>query len=540
MGDIFDPNGPGANLLNFGFSGMAAAAQPGIPTLSALGQGGLGMNAAALQRAQTQNIQGEAQSRQLQNQLIPYQIKKMQQEMSMLQGINNRLNPQGSQGTQDNTANNSNQLNPTSKPPNSGGQPWQPSAGATPNNPNSNNTPSVMNMQPAVYKTAQRVGIDPALLHGVYMTESGGNPNAPTGDGGAAIGGMQLHAGAAQDAGVKDRTDPAQNLTGGATYLKQLQTKYSDPNMTALAYNWGEGNVDNWVKAGADPTQIPQPQQKYVQNVNKYANQVGGLTPSVMQNSQQNPQRNFGQGVASNADSENEKNAEALGLGYGFLNPALGSKIYENLTAGQKAQAEAQAKGEEERKTQANKAQLDVTTAAPKAEAEKTGADVADAKKTVSAIDSRIGNVKSIIAQMRQLSTQMPDRSLSPDTSVYINKHFGDQKTETAWNQFGNLNNILFTQELPGIVPAGSRLDIPIVNALQSASKVDPYASNSARLSVLNDLESRIDAVSQNAHKNYGILSGKEADNAPPTAGTAQSVTHVYRPGIGIVPVGAQ
>lgn len=64
------------DLSNFSFATMAAGGR-GDSTLGALGEGGLAMNAAAQQRAQTQNIQSETTSRNLQNALSLLPINQM-------------------------------------------------------------------------------------------------------------------------------------------------------------------------------------------------------------------------------------------------------------------------------------------------------------------------------------------------------------------------------------------------------------------------------------------------------------------------------
>lgn len=71
------------NLQNFGLATMAAGQQPGISALGALGQGGLGMNAAAQQRAQTQLLHQQAQHTGLENMLVPYQMALMQAQAKL-------------------------------------------------------------------------------------------------------------------------------------------------------------------------------------------------------------------------------------------------------------------------------------------------------------------------------------------------------------------------------------------------------------------------------------------------------------------------
>lgn len=102
LSDIFNmsPN-QAANLQNFGFSTMAASQQPGITTMAALGQGGLGMNQAAQQRAQTQNIQQEGVSKKLNNAVALRGLNIGNAAMGLqpvtMQGVPDLLNQQPAQ-----------------------------------------------------------------------------------------------------------------------------------------------------------------------------------------------------------------------------------------------------------------------------------------------------------------------------------------------------------------------------------------------------------------------------------------------------------
>jgi hypothetical protein len=47
-------------------------------------------------------------------------------------------------------------------------------------------------------------------------------------------------------------------------HLKYLVNKYEDPKLAAIAYNWGEGNTNKWLKAGADMSKLPKETRNYV------------------------------------------------------------------------------------------------------------------------------------------------------------------------------------------------------------------------------------------------------------------------------------
>ena len=92
--------------------------------------------------------------------------------------------------------------------------------------------------------------IDWRLLAAVGYQESHWDNHAVSGDGAAGI--MMLTAATAKAMGVADRTNPAQNIAGGAAYLAQmLQTipaRIAEPDRTWLAlaaYNVGFGHLED-------------------------------------------------------------------------------------------------------------------------------------------------------------------------------------------------------------------------------------------------------------------------------------------------------
>lgn len=108
---------------------------------------------------------------------------------------------------------------------------------------------------------AKKHELDPALLSAVVSQESGFQPRAISRAG--AMGLMQLMPETARALGVRDPFDPAQNIDGGATYLRGLIDRYHGRLDLALAaYNAGPGAVDHF---GGVP---PYPEtQAYVKNI---------------------------------------------------------------------------------------------------------------------------------------------------------------------------------------------------------------------------------------------------------------------------------
>jgi soluble lytic murein transglycosylase-like protein len=116
-----------------------------------------------------------------------------------------------------------------------------------------------------IQDAARATRLEPALIHAVIAAESGYNPFARSRRGAAGL--MQLMPETAKRYGVKNRLDPAQNISGGARYLRDLIRMFNnDVQLAVAAYNAGENAV---VRAG---TRIPPYQETmtYVPRVMSY------------------------------------------------------------------------------------------------------------------------------------------------------------------------------------------------------------------------------------------------------------------------------
>jgi hypothetical protein len=89
-------------------------------------------------------------------------------------------------------------------------------------------------------RIAAEEGLDPNLFLNMIAQESGGNARAQSDAG--AYGYTQLMDATARELGV-DRTDPEQNLRGGARYLRQQIDTFEDIPLALAAYNAGPGAV---------------------------------------------------------------------------------------------------------------------------------------------------------------------------------------------------------------------------------------------------------------------------------------------------------
>ncbi len=122
-----------------------------------------------------------------------------------------------------------------------------------------------------VDRIARQNQISPQLVHSVIRAESNYDPNAVSPKG--ALGLMQLIPATARRFGVSDVFDPADNIQGGARYLKHLLDLYKGDEALALAaYNAGEGAVSRY--GGVPP--FPET-QNYVAKVRQHLD--GPATP---------------------------------------------------------------------------------------------------------------------------------------------------------------------------------------------------------------------------------------------------------------------
>jgi soluble lytic murein transglycosylase-like protein len=120
-----------------------------------------------------------------------------------------------------------------------------------------------------IQQAATRNGLDAGLLKAVVHAESGFNANAVSRTGAQGL--MQLMPSTARALGVTNAFDPAQNIDGGARYLRHLMDQFGDSTLAVAAYNAGPGSVERY--GGVPPFTET---QNYVRQVQAYWKQDVG------------------------------------------------------------------------------------------------------------------------------------------------------------------------------------------------------------------------------------------------------------------------
>ena len=120
--------------------------------------------------------------------------------------------------------------------------------------------------QAEITAAAKKYNLPEKLITSVIKQESNFKASATSAAGASGL--MQLMPATARYLGVSDRFDPAQNIMGGAKYLRQMLDQFDNNVETALAaYNAGPGNVKKY--GGIPPFQET---QNYVKKIMNYMN----------------------------------------------------------------------------------------------------------------------------------------------------------------------------------------------------------------------------------------------------------------------------
>ncbi|MFF2834243.1 transglycosylase SLT domain-containing protein, partial [Cellulosimicrobium cellulans] len=128
----------------------------------------------------------------------------------------------------------------------------------------------------AVTKYSSDYGIDPNLIAAIIQQESTFNPNA--GSKAGAKGLMQLMPKTAESLGVKDRSNPSENIAGGTKYFAEMLKRFNgDVEVALMAYNAGPTRIQKWIDSGKSIA-LPTETIDYVPKVMGHYQQFTGST----------------------------------------------------------------------------------------------------------------------------------------------------------------------------------------------------------------------------------------------------------------------
>jgi hypothetical protein len=107
------------------------------------------------------------------------------------------------------------------------------------------------------------------IAHAVHGVESshGTNPAMWRPSLSGPQGPMQVSAAAAVDVGGGDRFDIADNRRLGRAYLDKMYRRYGNWPDALAGYNWGPGNVDQWIARGRGGDRLPLETIRYIEIV---------------------------------------------------------------------------------------------------------------------------------------------------------------------------------------------------------------------------------------------------------------------------------
>ena len=155
-----------------------------------------------------------------------------------------------------------------------------PECSAWRNSVNWNTTPLILDkFTHEISSAAKKHGLQAALLKAVIHAESAFKPLAMSSAGAQGL--MQLMPLTQKTYLVNNPYDPAQNINGGAAYLKHLKNTYSTMDVYLAAYNSGETAVERYGK-----TIPPFPEtQEYVRRVkilyNRYQSKLNSTASAT-------------------------------------------------------------------------------------------------------------------------------------------------------------------------------------------------------------------------------------------------------------------
>lgn len=179
--------------------------------------------------------------------LLKAVAKKEQVDNINTIGIDNKMNNENVNLQIENSIQNTNKIQSTSKDPNVN-----------------------QRIDNAVSIASKKYGVDENLIKSIIKVESNFNPNCVSSAGAKGL--MQLMPENCRDLNVGDPFNIEENIDGGARHIKEYLDKYNgDVEMALMAYNGGPTRMaKRGVKSMSDIYKMPKETQKYVPKVMKH------------------------------------------------------------------------------------------------------------------------------------------------------------------------------------------------------------------------------------------------------------------------------
>lgn len=115
---------------------------------------------------------------------------------------------------------------------------------------------------------AKALGLDPQFVDAIFKIESNYNPAAKSKTGPVGIGQLAKRTAQALGLSPEERKDPYKNMDTSMALMKRLFDKYGDPAKVAIAYNQGEGILNEHLKKNKGQL-VPEKLHENVRTSNK-------------------------------------------------------------------------------------------------------------------------------------------------------------------------------------------------------------------------------------------------------------------------------
>jgi soluble lytic murein transglycosylase-like protein len=117
-------------------------------------------------------------------------------------------------------------------------------------------------------RKAREFGLDPKFVDAIFQIESGYKSTAKSKTGPVGIGQLTKATAKTFNLDPKERTDPYKNMDTSMSLMKYLFDKYKDPAKVAIAYNQGEGVLNDHLKQNKGKL-VPERLHQNVRTTNK-------------------------------------------------------------------------------------------------------------------------------------------------------------------------------------------------------------------------------------------------------------------------------